>query len=187
MRSLRPLATGRSPAAGPGQHAWAVPPQALIGPSRPDRLLGWIMRTNSEASKLDRADASGLAWSAVGLRVAHPDRPHRLTLTVKGGEPSALGVALVEPSSAGSTPSPRLVLDACAKGPPILPDGPAVAFSWLVWPSAAEMVLVLLNRSFDSEVKLGTVTLVELDESALGSPGAEPARPRAPAGLWGCT
>jgi hypothetical protein len=173
-RSLRPLATGRSPVAGPGPFAWAVPSQALIEPSRRDRLLGWILRTNAEASKLDRADAAGLAWSAVGLRVSHPDHPHRLTLKVKGGEPSALGVALVEPKSASSTSSPRLLLDACAAGPLILPEGPPTVFNWLVWPTTTEMVLVLVNRSFDAEVTLGTVTLTELDDTALVSSNTEP-------------
>ena len=153
-RSYRPLATGRSPAAGPGQFAWAVPPEALIEPSRRDRLRGWIMRTGAEAAKLDRADASGLAWTAVGLKVAHPERPHRLTLKIKGGEPSALGVALIEPGG-GSGTQHRLVLDACASGPPILPDGPPAAFTWLVWPTAAEMVLVLVNHGLDAEVPTG--------------------------------
>ncbi len=68
-RSYRPLAAGRSPAAEPGRFAWAVPPEALIEPSRRDRLRGWIMRTGAEAAKLDPADASGLAWSAMGLKV----------------------------------------------------------------------------------------------------------------------
>ena len=135
-RSYRPLAAGRSPAAEPGRFAWAVPPEALIEPSRRERLLGWIMRAGAEASKLDPANASGLAWSAIGLKVAHPDRPHRLTLKVRGGEPAALGVALIEPGSGGAGSAPRLLLDACASGPPILQDGPAAAFSWLVWPTS---------------------------------------------------
>ncbi len=46
-------------------------------------------------STLAPADSTGLAWSAVGLRVAHPERPHRLTLTVSGGHPASLGVAMV--------------------------------------------------------------------------------------------
>jgi hypothetical protein len=169
-RGLRPLANGRSPAAGPGKYAWSVPPAALIEPSRRERLLGWIKRTNAEPSMLDRADATGLAWSAVGLKVAHPDRPHRLTVKVRGGEPSALGVAAVEP---GST-SPRLLLDACASGPLILPDGPPAVFSWLVWPSTPEMVLVLVNRSLDAEVKLGNVALTELDERSVHPAAADP-------------
>jgi len=161
-RSFRPLAAGRSPPAEAGRFAWAVPPEALIEPSQRDKLRGWFMRSGGPA-KLDAADASGLAWSAVGLKVAHPDRPHRLTLKVKGGEPSALGVALVEPGGGPGFPS-RLVLDACASGPPILSDGPPAAFSWLVWPSSSEIVLVLVNRSADAEVRPGTVTLTELDD-----------------------
>jgi hypothetical protein len=149
-RNYRPLAAGRSPASLPGQFAWAIPAQALMEPSRPDRLRGWITRTGAEAAKLDPADASGLAWRAVGLKVAHPERPHRLTVKVKGGEPAALAVALIEPASDAPHSAPRLLLDACASGPPILQGGPPATFTWLVWPSAGEMVLVLLNRSSEA-------------------------------------
>ena len=135
-RSHRPVATGRSPAAGPGRSAWGVPAEALIEPSRRDRVRGWFTRNGGEAAKLDAADAGGLAWTAVGLKVTHPDRPHRLTLKIKGGEPSALGVALVESSNAGGAAGspPRLLLDACASGPPILQDGPPRSFNWVVFP-----------------------------------------------------
>jgi hypothetical protein len=149
-----------------------VPAEALIEPSWRDRLHGWIMRAGAEASKLDSVNSTGLAWSAMGLKVAHPDRPHRLTLKVRGGEPAALGVALVEPGGARPGAPARLLLDACASGPPILQDGPAATFTWLVWPRAAEMVLVLVNRSPDAEVRLGTVSLAELDgPPPLGPPG----------------
>jgi hypothetical protein len=165
LRTHRLLASGRSPLGEPGKSAWAVPPEALIEPSRRDRLRGWIMHTGAEAARLDAVDATGLAWSAVGLKVSHPDRPHRLTLTIAGGEPSSLGVALVEPGPGigGAAPS-RLLLDACASGPPILQDGPPATFSWLVWPNASEMVLVLVNRGIDTPVRLGTVALTEVDD-----------------------
>ena len=173
-RSYRPLAAGHWPAAEPGRFAWPVPAEALVEPSRRgDRLVGWFKRTGAEASKLDAANASGLAWSAMGLKVAHPERPHRLTLKVRGGEPAALGVALIEPAAGGPDSSPRLLLDACASGPPILQDGPSAAFSWLVWPSTTEMVLVLINRSPEAEVRLGMVTLTELDELPQLPPLAE--------------
>jgi hypothetical protein len=165
LRTRRLLASGRSPTAEVEKSAWAVPPAALIEPSRRDRLRGWIMRAGAEAAKLESVDSAGLAWSAVGLKVAHPDRPHRLVLKVTGGEPASLGVALVEPGNGtGGAASSRLVLDACASGPPILQNGPPATFSWLVWPSVAEMVLVLVNRGVDAPVRLGTVTLTELDD-----------------------
>ena len=137
------------------------------------------MRTGAEASKLDPANTAGLAWSAIGLKVAHPDRPHRLTLKVKGGEPAALGVALVEPGGARPGSAARLLLDACASGPPILQDGPAATFTWLVWPRAAEMVLVLINRSPEAEVRLGTVSLAELDGLSKDGPAPEARYPTA--------
>ena len=182
-RSYRPLAAGRSPAAEPGRFAWAVPTGG------PDRAVA-----SRSAARLDHAHRCrgvqarpgrrlGLAWSAVGLKVAHPERPHRLTLKVRGGEPAALGVALIEPGGGGPGSSPRLLLDACASGPPILQDGPPAAFTWLVWPSTAEMVLVLINRSPDAEVRLGTVTLTELDD--LPELAALPNRIRRPARTLG--
>lgn len=164
-RSYRPMAAGRWPAAEPGRFAWSVPPEALIEPSLRDRLRGWIKRTGAEASRLEPASSAGLAWSAMGLKVAHPGRPHRLTLRVRGGEPAALGVALIETSD-GPARSPRLLLDACASGPPILKDGPPATFNWVVWPGSSEMVLVLLNRDSEADVRLGMVSLAELDELA---------------------
>jgi hypothetical protein len=164
LRGYRLLASGRSPMVETGRPTWAIPSVALIEPSRRDKLRGWISRSGAEAAKLDPGDATGLTWSAVGLKVAHPDRPHRLTLKVKGGEPAALGVALVEPGGTDAANPPRLVLDACASGPPIPQDGAPAAFNWLVWPNSSEMVLVLVNRSPDATVRLGTVTLTELDD-----------------------
>ena len=157
---------------GPAAPAWAVPPEAIIEPSRRESLRGWFLRPEAEASRLEPADASGLAWSAVGLKVAHPDRPHRLTLTVKEGEPAALGVALIEAGDARPEGArPRVLLDACASGPPALEDGPPLTFSWTVWPGSPENVLVLINRSPEAAVRLGSITLTELDE-LLGPPKA---------------
>ncbi len=183
-RSYRPLAAGRSPAAEPGRFAWAVPGEALIEPSRRDRLRGWFMRNGVEASKLEPADGSGLAWTAVGLKVSHPDRPHRLALKVRGGEPSALGVAVVEAAGGPPGSASRLLLDACASGPPIIPGGSPAAFNWLVWPGSSEMVLILVNRSSDAVVHLGNVTLTELDELSAAPAAPEPAAAARTLGLY---
>ena len=56
-----------------------------MDPSVRDRLRGWIKGNAAEPSTLAPADPAGLAWSAVGLRVPHPERPHRLSVTVTGG------------------------------------------------------------------------------------------------------
>ena len=98
-RSHRPVATGRSPAAGPGRSAWGVPAEALIEPSRRDRVRGWFTRNGGEAAKLDAADAGGLAWTARWPQGDPPrTAPSSHACKIKGGEPSALGVALVEPN-----------------------------------------------------------------------------------------
>ncbi len=171
-RGYRPTASGRSPLSALGM-GWSVPEQALAESTRRDLLRGWISRGGSEGSQLAQADATGLAWSAVGLKVAHPGRPHRLTLTVPGGHPSALGVALVG-VGLGNGSGPRLLLDACASGPPVTGEGPPASFSWLVWPGSADPVLVLANRSTTASVQVGTVTLTELAEVPAGPVIEEP-------------
>ncbi|MHB1561380.1 MAG: hypothetical protein ACYC61_28365, partial [Isosphaeraceae bacterium] len=175
-RVHRLLANGRSPLAEDGRSTWDVPAEALIEPSRRDRLRGWFLRNEGDSGRLEPANDSGLSWSAVGLRASHPDRPHRLTLTLRGGEPTSLGVALIEPADAGAGNSrPRVLLDACVSGPPVLENGPNVSFSWYVWPRSAESVVVVYNRSPEAPVRIGTITLAELD----GLPDPPPIRPPA--------
>ncbi len=83
--------------------------------------------------------------------------------------------------STGVSP-PRLVLDACASGPPILQDGPPAYFEWLVFPRAAELVLVMVNRSPEAEVRAGAITLTEIDDA--GAPAAGPQRAERGLGLY---
>ncbi len=178
-RGSRPMASGRSPAAGNlSRGAWAIPPAALVEADLRDRLRGWITRGDGESATLGPADTSGLAWTALGLRVPHPDRPHRLTLKVVGGHPSALGVAVVAPGIGGSRP--RVVLDASASAPPILDGGTPATFSWLIWPGAAEPVLVVVNRGGEATVRLGPAELQELADlpppPALTEPPADQRR-----------
>jgi hypothetical protein len=164
-RSTRFSSWGRSPVSKTSRTTWHLPGDLLLDLSRRERdrerLRGWIPRAVAEAASLGPADDSGLAWSAVGLRVPHPDKPHRLCVTVTGGDPSALGVAVVDPGETGR--GPRVVLDACASGPPVLKEGPPVTFSWLVWPDTPEPLLVVLNRIASSSVRLGAVKLAELE------------------------
>jgi hypothetical protein len=174
LRAYRPLASGRAPLLSPGRAAWPVPEAALVEPTARDRLRGWITRSGTEAANLGPADGTGLAWSALGLKVAHPGRPHRLALTIGGGHPDALGVALIDSPGPARGGRPRVVLDACVSGPPILESGPAATFSWLVWPQDPDPVVVIVNRHPSAQVQLGTVTLTELAEVPAGPPLLEP-------------
>ncbi|WP_435008971.1 hypothetical protein P12x_000220 [Tundrisphaera lichenicola] len=158
----RPSATGRSPLAEPGRTTWLVPDAAMVDPSVRDRLRGWIKGNATEPSTLAPADSGGLAWSAVGLRVENPERPHRLTLTVTGGHPSSLGVAMVAGGGPGSPG--RVVLDACVSGAPVLDGGPPGTFSWPVWPDAESPVLVMVNRDRAASVRIGSISLTELTD-----------------------
>ena len=187
IRGSRASAWGRSGVVKQGATIWSLPTEAILDAGRReserDRLRKLIGRTPAELSNLGPADDSGLAWSAVTLRVAHPDQPHRLTVTVTGGDPSALGVAVVDPGGGGK--GPRVLLDACVSGPPILKDGPPASFSWLVWPDSPEPQLVFLNRNTASPVRLGTAKLIELDECLQRLRFACREHPRH--GRWGCT
>ena len=164
----RPSASGRAPGDPTGRWSWPVPDSALVAPAFRDRLRGWIGRSGGELATLAPLDGAGLAWSAVGLRVPHPDRPHRLTLTVTGGHPTALGVAMVaEGGTAGTTgggPRNRVVLDACAAGTPILEGAAPATFSWLVWPGDEAPVVVLVNRGSTAPVQVGSIVLTELGD-----------------------
>jgi hypothetical protein len=157
VRGPRPSATGRAPAPLPGRTAWNVPGEALVEVAFRDRLRGW-MPWGADAALLPPADESGLPWAALGLKVPHPGLPHRLTLSVTGGEPSALGVALVVPGG-----DPRVLLDSCATGPAVADGSTPLSFSWSLWPGASDLVLVLVNRGGQS-VRLGSVTLEELED-----------------------
>ena len=168
----RLTASGRSRPLPSDPARWLVPEEALAESTRRDRLRGWITRGDSEAARLAPADPSGFAWSALGLKVNHPGRPHRLSLAITAGHPSSLGVAMIGPS--GISGKPRLLLDACASGPPVLPAGPPVAFSWLVWPDAPDPVLVLVNRATEAPVQIGALTLTELAEIPAGPAVEEP-------------
>jgi hypothetical protein len=159
-RTHRPSVTGRALLDGPGRTAWTVPEVALVDPSLRDRLRGWINRNDDSPSTLAPADSNGLAWTAVGLRVAHPERPHRLTVSVTGGHPASLGVAMMAGGGPGGRG--RVVLDACASGGPILEGGMPSTFSWPVWPDSEGPVLVLVNRNPSASVQVGSIILTEL-------------------------
>ena len=79
--------------------------------------------------------------------------------------------------SRGGGKSPRVLLDACVSGPPILKDSPPASFSWLVWPGSSEPQLLLLNRNSSGSVRLGSVKLVELDKGPASPPVRLPKTP----------
>ena len=159
----RASASGQAPGHEGGGWSWLVPDAALLVPPLRDRLRGWIGRTGGELAVLPAANTAGMAWSAVGLKVPHPDRPHRLTLTVTGGHPAALGVALIA-NGVGTNPKNRVVLDACVAGPPILEGSAPITFSWPVWPGVDAPVVVLANRGSSAPVQVGAITLTELGD-----------------------
>ena len=168
------MASGRAPLLAAGHAAWPVPEAALVEATARDRLRGWITRSGAEAANLAPADASGLRL--VGPRAeGRPPRP-AAPADAHGRRRPPRGAGrgpdrLARPRAGGR---PRVVLDACASGPPILEGGPAATFSWLVWPDDPDPVVVIVNRDPTAPVQLGTVTLTELTELPAGPPLVEP-------------
>ncbi len=169
-RPFRAMASGRNGTTGP-TGSWVVPEAAMVEAGRRDRLRGWMARAGGEAATLGAADGTGLSWSAVPLQVAHPGRPHRLTVAVAEGEPSDLAVAVIAPG--GSVRTPRLLLDAAASGPLVSADGAPHAFSWPIWPDSPEVVVVVVNRSERSPVRLASFELREMASDPLPANLAE--------------
>ena len=175
LRGHRVWGSGRSPM---GKSGWVVPEEALTAVTR-ERLWAHLGRGGAEVAVLGPGDGAGLAWSSLGLKVAHPGRPHRLSLTVAAGVTEGLGVALVGPATSVGA-RPRLLLDTAASGVNVAPAGQPATFSWLVWPDSTEPILVLVNQGVGAPVRLGLVTLHELsdcpDDPAVELPADAPAR-----------
>jgi hypothetical protein len=191
-RGTRLVASGRSAATGASHALWKVPDAALEPSALGERLWG-LVGLGPEVATLapaDDDDADNLAWSALGLHAEHPDRPHRLTLTLRSGDPSALGVALVAAGSANEGRPPRLLLDTTGTDDPGRsttggdkegPDTPP-ALSWVVWPGTPDLVFVAIHRGppGTDAVQLGSIALEELARApgpAIG-PGTEAASGR---------
>lgn len=153
----RPRASGRTPLLELGGSEWALPEAAMVQPGLRDRLRGWISRSGE--CELGGMDPSGLAWSAVPMRVGRPGSAHRLRVTIAGGPPEALAVAMVV--LPGADVRPRVLLDACATESTGDREQDATVLSWPVWPDSAETVVLLMNRSSGSTVRVRSVELVE--------------------------
>ena len=170
-RGLRPRLEGRQPTDVEGmiEAPWPLPDGLLVDAPRRERLWSLIGRVGSDLRPLGPADGRGLGWIASPMSVAHPDRPHRLELSVVGGDPKGLAVALIAPG-----PRPRLLLDARGIGESIPEGGHPRTLSWTVWPDADEPVLVVANRSPERPLWLGDATLVELADEPAPLPIAGP-------------
>ena len=183
LRGHRTWGSGRSPLRGSARSGWTVPDEALASATTRERRwgLGGRAGAGADVSVLGPVNSAGLAWSSVGLKIAHPGRPHRLSLTVAAGESEGLGVALVGFAfGQGQGARPRLLLDTAAAGLNVAAEGNPATYSWLVWPDSTEPVLVLVNRGAGATAKLGQATLTELgdlpDDLAVEPPGDAPER-----------
>ena len=177
LRSHRPVATGRSSAFAPGSAEWGVPGEALIEPSRRDRVRGWFLAQRWRGGQARRRGCRRVGMDR-GRPQSDPSRPPSSPVAENQGRRAVgLGGGSVRIEHQwGAAAPPRLLLDACASGPPILRDGPAASFEWVVFPHSSEVLLLLVNRSPEAEVRAGAITLSEIDEATVLPPGPEPVR-----------
>ncbi len=159
--SSHAFASGRSAITAPGRRDWPVPVSTLTAPGFRDRLRDWSGR--EDLSVLGPVNPSGLAWVASELKVQRPGKPHRLRVTLTGGHPDALGVALLAPSGAEGAVG-RVFLDTQVSSSPVEDPKSPVVQSWLVWPDVEHPVVVLCNRGERSEVRVGSIELDEVAE-----------------------
>jgi hypothetical protein len=153
----RVVTAGRSGAPFTQNGPWPPPRQALeieSDPTRRERLLGLIARS-SDLSVLGPADPTGLAWVGANLKVAHPGRPHRLSITVTNGRVDSLAVALLGPGRA-----PHALLDACVSDSDRI-DQPCT-YTWIVWPDSPDTIAMVVNRGERSAVRVGAIELREM-------------------------
>lgn len=180
IRGGRTSETGRARLQDAVETSWIVPNSALGDASRRERIRGLIGRGGLDGGELGPIDASGIAWSALSLKVSRPGRPHRLVVTMKSGMVANLGVALIAPG--GRVRRPRVLLDSGGAAAIAAAGGGSASASWLVWPDAAEPTLVLSNHSPNEAIRVGTVELRELSDQPAPAVLAE-TQPNAPRSL----
>ena len=145
-RGHRPSASGR--AAGSGE-SWRIPDAAVVEETRRDRLRGWISRDDDPVVL---AAGRRLGPGLVGRRPEGPPPRPAAPADRRGRRRPPLGPGRrPRRARAARRGKPRVVLDACASGPPLIEGAGPATFSWLVWPDAAEPVLVLVNRGTSSD------------------------------------
>ena len=157
LRPTRPAASGR--AAGQGG-IWQVPAEAAVETQRRDILRGLIPRGGRDVATVPQADANGSAWLALGLKPAHPERPHQLKLTIAGGRPSAVSVGVIVPGREGRRG--RVLLDTAVSVPGATGSRP-VTRTWLFRPDEEDPVLVVVNHG-NTPLRLGAIELVETSD-----------------------
>ncbi len=162
-RSHRNFSTGRSGQLTGAVSSWGIPVQAFeFDRKRGERIKGLLGRTTAtDQGWVESAQAGNLAWLSTQVHVTHPGRPHRLTISIDGGDPKSLGVALAVAPAEGRPG--RMLLDAAAAGLPILENGPPETFSWFVWPDHPEPVCVVVNRG-EAPFRIARIQIEEFDE-----------------------
>ena len=185
-RGYRPVASGRSPLLAAGRAAWAVPEEALVEPiaPRPAAGLDHAVRGRGGEPRPGRRGGAGLVGRRPEGRPSRPAPPADPDGQRRPARGAGRGADRCPARGRGARP--RVVLDACASGPPILEDGPAASLLLAGLARRPRAGAGAGQSRPDAPVQLGTVTLTELDELPR-RPAAARARARGHAGPWGCT
>ncbi len=130
------------------------------------------------------ASETRVDWTAVRLRLKHPQRPHRLVLRVAAGSGPFLGASLLEPDSRGqltaSTLDTGLAL-ADASDDATAPESAGCQHEILFWPKVCDPVLLVHDLAAGRRPRVTDVEIYELvppptQASPPASPAAAPAQ-----------
>jgi hypothetical protein len=105
-------------------------------------------------------------WSAVQLRIKHPQRPHRLVLHIAPSGGPFLGASLLEPDARGGL-SPHTIDTALAAGREESNESstshiPDLRDEIVFWPRSCDPVLLLHDVAFERRTQVTSIDVFEL-------------------------
>ena len=116
----------------------------------------------AEAKSLDTRSN----WTAYRLKLPHPQRPHRLVVTVADGLPQEIGVALapadVQPERLRKGLDAAVSLTRNSRTEPDTTGG--VNCEWLCWPGETDAVVIIYGLQSEQPAKVRQIRVYELDD-----------------------
>ncbi len=140
-------------------------PTQLASRSSTPSLRAAFDTSGPEPAELSAAGEARVDWTAVRLRLKHPQRPHRLVLHVAPGGGPFLGASLLETDARGELTAPTLdtglaLADASDDSPTAEADG--CQHEILFWPQVCDPVLLVHDLAAGRRPRVTDVEIYEL-------------------------
>jgi hypothetical protein len=153
-------------------------PTPLASRSSTPTLRAAFDTSGSEPAELTAAGEARVDWTAVRLRLKHPQRPHRLVLHVAAGSGPFLGASLLEPDARGELTAPTLdtglALDDASDDAPAT-ESAGCQHEILFWPHVCDPVLLVHDLAAGRRPRVTDVEVYEL-----APPSSQPSTPLSP-------